>query len=206
MPPPFAAAVSHGAYQGTLRALIHLLKYEGVAPASGPLGKLLAEAIWQIAPQLPAETVVVAVPLHSEKERQRGFNQSERIAVAALAAMPRVVRGRFKLERGALRRGRSTESQYGLTAHQRRRNLKGAFIVAKADAIREKTVLLVDDIYTTGATARECARTLRAVGAAEVYVATLARAQRDGVAHWDALHFATAPAVFQAGGSALTTI
>jgi ComF family protein len=203
--PPFVSAVSHGAYEGTLRALIHLLKYEGVAPAARPLGKLLLHAISQIEPRLPADTVVVAVPLHPAKERQRGFNQSEQIALEALAEIRRTTgKERFKLERNALRRARSTDSQFGLTARERRRNLKGAFTVAKPDAIRGKTVLLIDDIYTTGATARECARTLRAAGASHVYVATLARAQRDGVAHWNAEQFVTTPVTFHSGGSTLT--
>ncbi len=204
VPPPFRSAVSHGGYQGTLRALIHLVKYEGVAPAARPLGKLLAYAIGQFDPQLPQDTVVVAVPLHAAKERQRGFNQSECVATEALAEMRRNSGRSLRFERNGLRRGRPTDSQFGLTAHQRRRNLKGAFTVAKPQAIRGKTVLLIDDIYTTGATARECARTLRAAGAAEVYVATLARAQRDGIARWDAVEFATPPITFQSSGSTVT--
>lgn len=211
VPPPFIAAVSHGAYQGNLRALIHLLKYEGIVPAARPLGKLLADSIAQIEPRLDAQTVVVAVPLHAAKERQRGFNQAERVAVEALAEMRRKKRAAgypdmpLKMNGHVLHRAKPTESQFGLTAHQRRKNLKGAFTVARATAIAGKTVLLVDDIYTSGATARECSRTLLAAGAAEVYVATLARAQWDGVAHWDATQFVAAPITFQAGESRLAT-
>lgn len=210
MPPAFVAAVSHGAYQGNLRALIHLLKYEGVAPVARPLGKLLAGAIEKFEPRLDMHTVVVAVPLHSLKERQRGFNQAERVAGAAVAEIRRVRSRRdsilkMEMRTDVLRREKPTDSQFGLTASQRRKNLKGAFTVAQASAIAGKTVLLIDDIYTSGATARECSRTLLAAGAAEVYVATLARAQWDGVAHWDATHLVAAPITFQTGGSRLAT-
>jgi predicted amidophosphoribosyltransferase len=75
----------------------------------------------------------------------------------------------------ALRRTRETQSQTGLTRHQRRLNLRGAFVAARPDEIAGREIILVDDVYTTGTTAYECARVLRRAGAAEVYVATAAR-------------------------------
>ncbi|HUZ05550.1 MAG TPA: ComF family protein [Acidobacteriaceae bacterium] len=184
--PPFEKAVAYGVYEGTLRALIHLLKYEHVSAVAKPLGALLAQTI-QAMPNLPQELTVVAVPLHPAKERQRGFNQTALLAEEAVRAL-RSGEGmrRFHIEHRVLRRKRVTESQSGLTPHQRRRNLRGAFFVALPEAIQNRAVLLLDDIYTTGATARECTRTLLAAGAASVHVATLARSQREGVAFWDA--------------------
>lgn len=180
--PAFQQAVAYGVYEGRLRALIHLLKYERVAPVAVPLGKLLAESIGLLK-DLPAELTLVVVPLHGSKKRERGFNQTALLAESAF----RVLRGNrpgMKLAQEALGRQRSTGSQSGLTARQRRLNLRGAFFVAEPASVRGQSILLLDDIYTTGATARECTRTLLAAGAAAVYVATLARSQREGVAHW----------------------
>ena len=84
-----------------------------------------------------------------------------------------------------LERKRDTESQFGLTPKGRRRNLQGAFAVRDGAAVVGREVLLIDDIYTTGATARECARMLRRAGATKVWVATLARAQREMVETWN---------------------
>lgn len=190
--PPFVHAAAHGVYEGTLRALIHLLKYEKVTTVAQPLGKMLAQVICSI-PNLPQVVTVVVVPLHPAKERQRGFNQTALLAGHVAQSLrrkeqPRHEQGsrRFELALRALGRQRATESQAGLTARGRRRNLRGAFFVAEPERIAGRAVLLLDDIYTTGATARECTRTLLAAGAASVFVATLARSQREGVAFWDA--------------------
>jgi adenine/guanine phosphoribosyltransferase-like PRPP-binding protein len=89
---------------------------------------------------------------------------------------------RGQLAARVLRRSRATQSQAGLSLSERRRNLRGAFFVSDADAVRGRDVLLIDDIYTTGATARACSWVLKRAGAASVRVATAARAQRyDGV-------------------------
>jgi ComF family protein len=184
--PPFHQTVAFGVYEGTLRALIHLLKYERVESAAAPLGALLARSIANFE-NLPEALTVVAVPLHRLKEHERGFNQTVLLAGACVKTlrktMPHV---QLRSAVRALGRQRGTESQSGLTPHQRRRNLRGAFFVAEPERIAGSAVLLLDDIYTTGATARECTRTLMRGGAAAVYVATLARSQREGVAFWDA--------------------
>jgi predicted amidophosphoribosyltransferase len=99
----------------------------------------------------------------------------------------------LRLVPGMLERKRATVSQAGLTAHQRRRNLRGAFSAPRPEALAGRHVLLVDDVYTTGATARACSRVLIDAGAASVRVATVARAQREGVAFWDA-QFLSRPA------------
>lgn len=200
VPPPFTEAVSYAAYEGGLRSLIHMLKYEGVTTAARPLGKMLAAAVEKIDEDALKDAVVVVVPLHPRKEKQRGFNQSQLLAEEAVREM-RGAGATLKMTRGVLRRGRPTESQFGLSPRERRRNLKGAFTVRKVEAIRGKTVLLVDDIYTTGATARECSRTLLEAGAGRVYLATLTRAQSDGVAGWDAAQFVTVPVTFNGEGT-----
>ena len=117
--------------------------------------------------------MVVPVPLHARKQAQRGFNQAEMIARSALQQLARPER--FNLLTGVLVRRRETGSQIGLTRHQRRENLRGAFAVSDPTRIVNRDILLIDDVYTTGTTASECARVLLRAGAARVWVATVAR-------------------------------
>jgi ComF family protein len=171
--PPFSRAVAYGSYEGGLRDLIHLLKYERVRPAAGVLGRMLAEVVMPLVSRSEAEqTLVVPVPLHPARQRQRGFNQAELIARAMLkiiAAWP------LKLCASGLQRRRATDSQTGLSRSQRRENLGGAFVAPFPSEIAGHGILLVDDVYTTGTTVSECARVLRHAGAKRVWVATVAR-------------------------------
>ena len=171
---PFHRALAYGSYDGGLRELIHLLKYNGVRPAAGVLGRMLGETLSAVAPSLAQPVVLlVPVPLYRGKRRQRGFNQTELIAQAALRAP--ISRERFQLASNILVRVRDTRSQIGLTSHQRRENLRGAFAVTRPRQVAGREVVLVDDVYTTGTTASECARVLRRAGASRVWVATVAR-------------------------------
>ncbi len=163
----FDAAYSYGAYEGTLRELIHLFKYGRIRPLAGPLGELLALAL----PRDQSFDAVVPVPLHWRRRWQRGFNQSELLAAAAARryGIP-VLR--------ALRRGRATASQAGLSNSRRRANVTGAFLVRRGQDVRGRRILLVDDVLTTGATASACAAALKQAGARAVAVLTLARTDR----------------------------
>jgi ComF family protein len=178
-PPPFLRAVSFAPYQGRARQAIHALKYDGLRPAARGLGELLARAIANLYPDMPGEVLVVPVPLHHAKLADRGFNQARLLAAAAISALRKTHRAwRLTLAPSTLVRLRATESQAGLTPRQRRQNLRGAFAVSDPAAITGRHLLVIDDILTTGATARACARTLLAAGAGSVRVATLARAHR----------------------------
>ena len=131
-----------------------------------------------------ARLLVVPAPLFPAKLRQRGFNQAELIARAGLKLSPS--RERYLLCGNLLERTRDTQSQTGLTPHQRRANLRGAFRVKDREQVSGREVLLVDDVFTTGATASECARVLRRAGATRVWVATVARTLKAEV---QAVHF-----------------
>jgi ComF family protein len=180
--PLFARAVAYGSYENELRELIHLLKYGSVRPAANVLGTMLARAIDKLESELPAEPLIlIPVPLHRRKLRQRGFNQAELIARAAVTASSPGQRLRLCPE--ILVRKRETASQIGLTSHQRRENLRGAFGLAQPDALKGREVLLVDDVLTTGATVSECARVLRRAGATKVWVATVARTLKISAQH-----------------------
>jgi ComF family protein len=170
--PPFAKAVAYGSYAGGLRELIHLLKYEQVRPAANVLGRMLSEAIAVLQPRFGSETTVVPIPLHTAKLRQRGFNQSELIARAALKLLRS---SSLVLKPALLERRRETQSQTGLTSHQRRENIRGAFAIAAGAQVSDQQFLLVDDVFTTGTTVSECARILRRAGASKVWVVTVAR-------------------------------
>jgi ComF family protein len=177
--PPFEQAVAHGVYAGKLRTLIHLLKYDGMEGLAPRLGVLTAEQTLAVE-GLPEQLVVAPVPLWPGKRRQRGFNQAELLARGALAAIrTRRPEMRMRLVAGALERRRATESQAGLSPHGRRANVRGAFFVPKPAVVDGQDVLLIDDIYTTGATARACSQALKSAGARRVWVATVARAQRE---------------------------
>ena len=178
-PPPFERAVSFGLYQDRMRAAIHALKYDRLHPAARGLGRMLAQAIAQLADEAPAEMLVVPVPLHRSKHEERGFNQARSLAEYALKSLRKShPHWRLTMASSTLMRLRSTESQAGLSPHARRLNVRGAFTVSDPAAVDLKHILLIDDIFTTGATARAAAQVLLRAGAASVWVATLARARR----------------------------
>ena len=172
--PAYVKAAAYGSYEGGLRELIHLLKYANVRPAAHVLGRMLAEVIGHLAPdfgdQLP---LVIPVPLHQRKYHERGFNQVELIAQSALKLKPSGLD--LRLASGVLKRTRATLSQTGLSSHQRRDNVRGAFEVEKAAEIIGQQIVLVDDVFTTGTTVSECARVLHRAGATRIWVATVAR-------------------------------
>jgi ComF family protein len=167
--PPFARARSAARFEGTVQELIHRFKYGKKIHLARPLGRLTARALVDFAGEA-APDFIVPVPLHRKRLRERGFNQSQLLGrvLAKQWSIPLSVNN--------LRRVRWTEPQVGLPASERERNVRGAFAVADPARFREKRLLLVDDVYTTGSTVGECARTLKRAGASEIWVITVARA------------------------------
>lgn len=164
----FEQARSFGSYEGALRALIQRFKYDGYRPLAKPLGRFLEQAVERLSEQ--SLDLVVPVPLHRKRQRRRGFNQAELLAVevARVRRIPLAVKDCVRV--------RDTPPQTGLRAAERRKNVAGAFDVPHPERVRGRRVLLVDDVLTTGATASACAQALREAGAKGVWVATLARA------------------------------
>jgi len=167
---------------------IHKVKYQGDLGLVRPLTSLLIEHLPVIVPSprggeagapcreaLQGERegddrdVIIPVPLHPSRLRQRGFNQSALLAqeMSRMLCVP--------VDLFSLRKIRATPPQVGLTMKERTKNVKGTFHVINGDHVKGKKVLLVDDVFTTGATISECARALRKAGATSVDVLTLAR-------------------------------
>lgn len=163
----YDAAYAYGDYDGALRDLIHLFKYQRMRALARPLGRLLSRA-------LPRDQVfdgIVPMPLHWRKLLIRGFNQSHLLAreVARRTGLPLAA---------CLRRKRNARAQAGLSGKQRRANVAGAFFVPADRKLTGRRLLLIDDVFTTGATANAAAAVLKRAGAARVSVLTLARTDR----------------------------
>jgi ComF family protein len=176
--PAFNRARSFGLYRGKLRQVVLRLKFAGDERLGVRLGEMLAPP-WDALAQASEfdSPLIVPVPLHPSRRRERGFNQSELLA----AGLVRALGGRNgglapQVAKGCLRRKRATPPQVGLSVAARRENLRGAFEVVTPDEVRGRWIVLVDDVMTTGATLSACARALKHAGAAQVMGLTLARA------------------------------
>lgn len=168
------SVMAWGGYRDALRQAIAKLKYQNQRHLARLLGSEIGRLWLQQAPKLRSvrrepTPIVVPIPLHPERQRQRGFNQAELLAhwacrIAGLQLAPH-----------GLVRIRPTEAQYQLNAEARHRNLSGAFALGSSPLLVGSRVLLVDDIYTTGATAQAAAEVLRAHGILVVGIGVVAR-------------------------------
>jgi ComF family protein len=164
---PVDAAHSFGWYEGTLRRLIHLYKYETIVSLAQPLGEMAVRAL----PSHGQYDAVVPVPMHWRKRADRGFDQAWELAreVSRRTGVP--------MARG-LERRRHGRSQTGLSGPERRKSLAGVYAARPQAGLTGKSVLLVDDVWTTGSTVMMCAAALKQAGVSRVYGLTVARVDR----------------------------
>lgn len=166
---PFTLARALGPYEGILKEAVHRFKYEGFRQLAKPLAALMAEQIlteelWSVADM----DLLLPVPLTYNRMRRRGFNQSALLAKELGSRLKIPVRERI------LVKVTDTPAQAGLSKAERGENLKDSFRVADKQALRGKTVLLIDDVFTTGNTVSYIAAVMRQAGVGQVFVLTVA--------------------------------
>ena len=157
-------------YEGVMKKVIHLLKYNKKMGIMRSLKKIIKSYFDHLDFSFSHLDLVVPIPLHRRKLKERGFNQAELIARVIARHL------QVRLTKGNLKRVKATITQTTLSRKERRKNIKEAFEIKDKDGFQAKNVLLVDDVYTTGTTIKEAARVLKEAGVKEVYVFTLARA------------------------------
>ena len=149
-----------------LRDLIHNFKYKFIKELSDPLGLLIAQSLMNS--HLPSPDLIMPVPLHKRRLRWRGFNQSELLARSIGLTIP--------IDNTSLIRNKYTTSQVKVKSRKKRiSNIKNAFCVTQPAKIKEKSILLIDDVITTGSTLEECAKVLKKAGAKKVNALVLVR-------------------------------
>jgi competence protein ComFC len=155
-------------YNDQARNLIHRYKFDGLTGISSFLGKLILQK-YLYDDRLGGEDMIIAVPLHRTRLRERGFNQSELLAkyLSRYVSIPVAADVMFRIK--------NTDPLYEMTIEQRQKNLRGAFRIKDKSRIKDKTILVIDDIYTTGSTSYEVAKTLKKAGAMKVHILTVCR-------------------------------
>lgn len=167
--PTLSGLLAVSSYQGVLRSCIHALKYDGNTRLAEPLGEVLAEAYLTSGMQAD---VIISVPLHNERQQQRGYNHAQLLAEVCASHL------HIPLRDDIVVRHRATSAQVGLKAHERQQNVAGAFVCTPAfqsGSLYGRTLLIIDDVYTTGATLGACAAPLFTAGAKAVWGLVLAR-------------------------------
>lgn len=154
--------------QGLVREQLHSFKYNRVRSLDETLAQLLKEYFDAHRINFPKNAVLVPVPLHKNRKRTRGFNQSELVALRLQEIFP------IELHSGIIQKTKKTKPQIELTASERQQNVAGTFNVSNPDAVKNKTVILLDDVKTTGATLEEAARVLKDAGAKKIWAITIA--------------------------------
>lgn len=167
-PPPWDDIRVYGLYEGVLRDCLLRLKFSGELALAGPLGALLARHLQTFPPETAPPDLVLAVPQHPAHLRERGYNQAHELAVALCREL------RLPLRHDLLYRTRRVSPQAGLDAAQRSTNVRGSFAVATPD-LAGRHCWLLDDVMTTGSTARAACSVLREAGAASVTLLVMAR-------------------------------
>lgn len=170
MPPAFDKARAAGRFSFELRDLVHQLKYGGATWLAADLADLLEGCVKAHFPAKEVD-VVIPVPLHPLRLRERTYNQSALLAGELAKRLDR------RFDDRSLARVRQTETQTHFNAKERRKNMAGAFAVVRPEWICKRTVLLVDDVMTTGSTFDACAYALKKAGVRTVWAVSLARGQ-----------------------------
>ncbi len=168
--PPFSCHRSFGRYSGKLKDLILFYKFNDFWIIGKDLARLVHKTLVKKEEIWLGLEIIIPVPLHPKRERKRGFNQAQVIA-KELANLEKV-----KLVEGVLVKTKNVPPQTFLQLKERENNVRGAFQVVKKEKIRNRVILLVDDVYTTGSTIRECSLVLKKAGAKEVRALTIAQA------------------------------
>ena len=152
-------------YKGPIKLAIKKVKYKWIYDIEKVLVDLLASQIWKF--DLPQQSILVPVPLHKKRKNWRGFNQAEILA--------KTLSRKFDVGYSAiLFRTRETKTQVGLSREERKKNIKGAFSLNQEANVNGRNFLLVDDVYTSGATMMEAAKVLKRAGARNVWAMTVA--------------------------------
>lgn len=167
--PPFDIAASVYIYKGELSRAVRLLKYSRKSLLGPQLGAFMSS---HLALNQPYD-LVIAVPLHIGRLRERGFNQSQLLAEGLGKNLS------LSVDPYILKRVRPTGCQAGMSHKERQVNVRDAFCLRRGGDVTGKRILLIDDVYTTGATVKECSTVLKKAGASLVNVLTLARVEKD---------------------------
>lgn len=164
--PAYKKVVSVFWYEGQVLGLIHKFKYGGAKYLAKPMAKIMADKLKE---ENLSFDVVLPVPISDKKLKTRGFNQAQLLAKCVSENV------KIKMDDSILKRVKDTQTQVSLTRTERQENLKDAFAVNNKNLIKDKNILLIDDILTTGSTAEECSNILLKNKAKNVYVLTFAR-------------------------------